>query len=132
MAVNQNGYVWIGKKCTFLGLPLSFTKYILDENKLITRKGFFNVEEDEVEIYRIYDKKLKLPFFQRLFGCGTIVLYVRGDHDTPEKVIQSVKNPRDVMNKIDKLINDHRDKYNIRGRDMTNPEYPNGEANHEI
>lgn len=132
MARNQDGYVWVGKKRTFLGLPLSFTKYILDENKLITRKGFLNVEEDEVEIYRIYDKKLKLPFFQRLFGCGTIVLYVRGDHDTPEKVIQSVKDPRDVMSKIDKLINEHRDKYNIRGRDMTNPEYPNSEGSHEI
>lgn len=110
-------YVWTDKKRTIFGLPISFTRYFLTETKFITRKGFLSVEEDELELYRIIDKKLVLPLGQRMFGCGSIVINVK-DVDTPVKEIKSVKAPRNVMNELDKYINICRDKYRIRGRDM--------------
>ncbi|HBI85655.1 MAG TPA: hypothetical protein DDX71_05135 [Ruminococcus sp.] len=109
-------YIWRDRKRTFLGLPWSFTVYHLTESKFITRTGFFNLSEDELDLYKVTDKKLELPFFQRLVGCGTIVLYVR-DTDTPEKRL-IVKHPRDVLAKIDKQIEQQRDRYNTRGRDL--------------
>ncbi|MCM1507215.1 MAG: PH domain-containing protein [Ruminococcus flavefaciens] len=112
-------YVWTDKKRTFLGLPLSFTRYFLTENKIITRKGFFNIEEDEMEIYKIDDKKMTFSFGQRIFGCGTIIIYSR-DRDTPTKEIKSIKNARKVSDMIDQYLNDVRDKYGIRGRDLIN------------
>lgn len=111
-------YIWSDKKRTIFGLPISFTRYFLTESKLITRSGFLNIEEDELELYRVTDKKLQMSFWQRLFRCGTLVLHVK-DTDTPIKIIQSVKAPRTVSELIDKQINLQRDKYNIRGRDMT-------------
>lgn len=63
------------------------------------------------------DKKLMLPLKQRIFGCGTIILYVR-DTDTPIKEIKSVKAPRKVLEQLDKYINIQRDRYRTRGRDM--------------
>lgn len=114
---NDFEYLWTDKKRTLFGLPLSFTRYFLTTEKLITRKGFLTIEEDECEIYRVTDKKLKLPFFQRLFKCGTIIVTVK-DVDTPVKELVSIKNPRAVMSLIDKQVNLQRDKYNIRGRDM--------------
>lgn len=120
MAKKQDefAYIWSDKKRTVFGLPISFTRYFLTETKLITRSGFLNIEEDELELYRVTDKKLQLSFWQRLFRCGTLVLHVK-DTDTPVKAIQSVKAPRVVSELIDKQINIQRDKYNIRGRDMT-------------
>ena len=42
-------YIWTDKKRTFLGLPLSFTRYILTEKKLITQTGFLSIHEDELD-----------------------------------------------------------------------------------
>ena len=110
-------YIWTDKKRTIFGLPISFTRYFLTKEKFITRKGFFTIVEDEFELYRVTDKKLRLPFFQRLFKCGTILLTVK-DVDTPIKDLTSVKKPREVLNLLDTHINIQRDRYNIRGRDM--------------
>lgn len=113
-------YIWTDKKRTIFGLPLSFTRYYLTETQFITRTGILTVEEDEIDIYRITDKKMKLPLFQRLFDCGSIILFSK-DVDTPEKEVRSIKNPRQVSDLITACINDQRDRFNIRGRDMMGP-----------
>ena len=117
MAKEEIQYVWSDKKRPLFGLPLSFTRYFLTETKFITRKGFLSLEEDELELYKVVDKKMQLPFGQRLFGCGTIVLYVK-DTDTPVKEVLSVKAPRRVAQLIDKYVDQQRDRFHIRGRDM--------------
>ncbi len=113
----QIDYVWSDKKRTIFGLPLSFTRYYLTENRVITREGFLNVKEDELEIYRIVDKSLSRSLWQRIFGCGTIILFCK-DADTPEKHIVSVKCPREVSDLIGSYVSQYRDRYAIRGKDM--------------
>ena len=76
--------LWTDKKRTFLGLPLSFTRYYLTDHQLITRVGFLSIKEDEIELYRIVDKRIEQTLLQRLFGCGTVIILSR-DEDTPEK-----------------------------------------------
>lgn len=117
MAKNEIDYVWTDKKRTLFGLPLSFTRYYLTRTKFITRAGLINVEEDEIDLYKIIDKSVKRPFFQRLFGCGTIIIHSK-DADTPTKEVKSIKSVRQVSNLIDKHMNNMRDRYGIRGRDM--------------
>ncbi len=126
MKKNEIPYVWTDKKRTLFGLPISFTRYFLTETKFITRTGFLSVDEDELDLYKITDKKIKRPFGQRLFGCGTIIIYSR-DTDTPTKEIRCVKNVRMVSDKIDLYLNQMRDKYGIRGRDLMNM-YDGGNA----
>jgi hypothetical protein len=46
-------YIWTDKKRTIFGLPISFTRYFLTEDKFITRKGFLSIEEDELDLYRV-------------------------------------------------------------------------------
>ncbi len=116
MAKIEYDYVWTDKK-RILGMPISFTRYILTEKKLITRKGFLSVSEDEVELYRVVDKSLKLPFGQRIFGCGTVVINCR-DTDTPVKEILAIKAPREFMKKLEENVDIQRDKYRTRGRDL--------------
>ncbi len=110
-------YIWTDKKRTFFGLPLSFTHYFLTETKFITRTGFLSIDEDEIDLYKITDKKLKIPFSQRLFKCGSIIIYSK-DTDTPQKEVRSIKTPRKVSELIERYVNAQRDKYGIRGRDM--------------
>lgn len=117
MAKLDYEYVWTDKKRTVFGLPISFTRYILTEKKLITRKGFLSITEDEIELYRVVDKSLRLPFGQRMFGCGTVVINCR-DTDTPVKEVISIKNPREFMKILEKHVDVQRDKYRTRGRDM--------------
>lgn len=108
--------IWTGKKC-ILGMPISFTRYILTETKLITKVGFLNIREDEIELYRVYDMSLQLPLGQRIVGCGTIKLLSK-DSDTPTKELKSVRRPRDAKRLIDAAVTVQRDKYYVRGRDM--------------
>lgn len=117
MKKDEIKYVWTAKKGTFLGLPLSFTRYFLTETKFITRTGVFSISEDEIDLYKIIDKKVRLPFLQRLVGCGSIIVYSK-DADTPSKEIHCIKNVRQVSELIDKHMNIMRDRYGIRGRDM--------------
>ena len=115
-------YIWTDKKRTFLGLPWSFTRYYITENKIVIRKGCFSVTEEEVDLYKITDKKLIFPLGQRMVGCATISMYAKGDADNPDIVFKCIKHPREVMKILDQQININRDKYDIRGRDM----YQNG------
>ncbi len=104
-------YLWTDKKRTLFGLPLSFTRYYLTESRLITRVGLLTVVEDELDIYRINDKKMELPLGQRLFGCGTIILFSK-DVEIHRKnccnIHSTIKNPRDVSDLITVLINEQR------------------------
>lgn len=114
--------IWTGKKC-ILGMPISFTRYILTDTKLVTKRGLFSITEDEVELYRVYDMALTLPFGQRIVGCGTLKLLSK-DSDTPTKELKSVKRPREAKRLIDEAVRVQRDKYYVRGRDMIGMNIP--------
>nr|WP_245339004.1 PH domain-containing protein [Paenibacillus shirakamiensis] len=86
-----------------MGLPISFTKYFVYEKRLVTRRGFLNVVEDELDFYKVLDKSITLPFWQRIFGCGSILLNV-ADVDTPIKELKSIKAPREVYSHIDNIV----------------------------
>ena len=109
--------LWTDKKRTFLGLPLSFTRYYLTDHQLITRVGFLSIKEDEIELYRIVDKRIEQTFFQRLFGCGTVIILSR-DEDTPEKHLVSIRHPQQVSKLIGNCVRERQgyDRCSICGR----------------
>ena len=115
--MDKSKYVWTGKPRNFLGLAINFTRYIITPEKIVTRKGFLNIKEDEILIYRVIDKRMELPLGQRVFGCGTIYLRAK-DSDTPEKALKKVRHPRALTEALDKLIEDAKLKYRVGGRDM--------------
>ena len=63
-------YLWRDRKRR-LGLPLSFTKYSLSEDRLFCETGLFNLKQDEVLLYRVRDLQLNMTLGQRIFGVGT-------------------------------------------------------------
>ncbi len=126
MAKIDYDYIWTEKKRTIFGLPLSFTRYILTEKKLITVTGFFSINEDEIELYKIADKSLQFPFWQRVFGCGTVTINCK-DVDTPTKIIKSIKGSRKFAELLEKNVDIQRDRYRVRGRDMIGADFDESE-----
>jgi uncharacterized membrane protein YdbT with pleckstrin-like domain len=100
-----------------MGLPLSFTRYYLQKDKLIHSEGFLFVREGEFMLYRVMDVEIKYSLIDRILGVGTIVLY-GADLSDNRFVISRVKNPRRVLNQINSLVEKERLKLGIKGKEL--------------
>lgn len=109
-------YLWSDRKRTIFGLPLSFTKYSLTEERLFIEQGFLNKREDEVRLYRIMDVSLTRSFGQRIFGVGTIHCS-SADKSMGDFDILSVKNPKEVKEQLSALIEAQRDAKKVINRE---------------
>lgn len=109
--------VWQCRSRNKFGLPFTLTKYILYENKLVIRHGIINVVEDEVELYKIKDKQVHINLLGRIFNYGTIYISASAVYNQ-ENCIKNIKSVRKVMQILEHYINEERDKYHVRGRDM--------------
>lgn len=109
--------LWKDRKRPIFGLPLSFTRYRLTEEKLLINTGFFSIKEEEIQLYRIMDVTLKCSLLQRIFNVGTIHC-CSGDKTTPEFDIKDVKNPSNVKELLSKNIEIQRDRKRISGREF--------------
>lgn len=94
MAFNGPQYLWADRK-RFLGMPLSFTRYALSEDRLFFSIGFLSVKDEEVLLYRVKDISVRRTLWQRLFGVGTIII-ASADKTTPTLHLINVKNPMEV------------------------------------
>ena len=100
-------FVWQDRKRTFLGLPWSFTRYFLKDEKLIIDTGFFSRNEEEIRLYRITDITLKRSLGERLFGLGTIHC-CSGDKTTPEFEIKRIKDSRKIKEMLSDMVEEER------------------------
>ena len=91
MAKSPIEYIWKDRK-RFMGMPLSFTRYGLSEDRLFLSVGFFNIKDDEVLRYRIRDITTKRNLWQRMFGVGTVTV-VSSDKTMPTLVLKNIKKP---------------------------------------
>ena len=112
-----NQYVWTDRKRTLFGLPLSFTTYKLTEEKLIIESGFLSKKEEEIRLYRIMDLTLNRPFFERIFGVGTIHCCT-ADKSTPEFNVSKIKNPREIKDLLSDMVEKQRDEKRITAREF--------------
>ena len=110
-------YVWQDRKRTFLGLPLSFTRYMMTEDRLFVEKGFLNSVLDEENLYRVRDVRVSRTLGQRLFGLGTVTVFST-DASNGETVLESIKHPIEVKEEIVRLVEAARKKHNIRASEM--------------
>lgn len=112
----ETSYIWKDRRRIIFGLPWTFTRYRLTENKLIIDTGFLNRKEEEIRLYRILDITLKRPFNQRLWGLGTVHLCT-ADKTTAEMDIKRIKNPREFKEMLSDLVERERNEKRIAGRE---------------
>ena len=109
--------VWKDTRRPIFGLPLSFTKYRLLEDKLLIDTGFLSTKQEEVKLYRIMDVTLNRTFIQRIFGVGTIHC-CSADKTTPEFDIKDIKKSFEVKEMTSKMVEEQRDKKRVSGREF--------------
>ena len=114
--------LWSDRKRGLFGLPWSFTKYVLTEEKLLINRGFLRQTEDEIRLYRIMDLSLNRSLFDRIDGVGTIHC-CSADRTAPEFDIKRVRNPRHVKDLISDLVEKQRIARGVTVREnmMRNP-----------
>lgn len=112
-------YLWKDRKRHF-GLPLSFTRYSLSEDRLFYSVGLLNIRDSEVILYRVRDIDTHRGLWQRLFGVGTITVY-SSDKSTPVLQLQNVKDPVFVKELIHKQVEENKSRARFRvGEVMSN------------
>ena len=79
------------KRTKLFALPICFTKYRINDDKLTITSGFLNITEDDAYMYKIQDVRLTRSFLERIFKIGTITCYT-GDTTHPELKLVHIKN----------------------------------------
>lgn len=109
--------IWKDRKRPFFGLPWSFTRYELTDQKLIINKGFLNVCEEEVRLYRFVDVTMTQTLGQRIFGVGNLHCETN-DRSSGNFVIELVENPRQVKEILSDAVEAERDRKRVSVREF--------------
>ncbi len=115
---NNIVYIWKDRK-RYFGMPISFTRYALSEDRLFLSQGFLNIKDDEILLYRVRDIDTSRNLWQRLFGVGTVVV-MSSDKSMPSLVLKNIKNPVDVKELIHEQVEEMKIRRRVRvGEIMT-------------
>ena len=105
-------YLWSDRRRR-LGLPLSFTRYQMSEDRLFLSEGFLNIRDDDILLYRVRDIDTRRNLWQRLFGVGTVTV-LSSDKTMPTLVLKNVKDPLFVKELIHKQVEEMKLKRRVR------------------
>lgn len=117
LPVEKHEIKWKDRKRIIFGLPWSFTRYRLTDDKLIVSTGIFSINEEEIRLYRIMDVTLKRSLGERLWGLGTIHL-CSSDKTTPEIDIKRVRQSADVKEMLSDMVEVARKKNRVSAREF--------------
>ena len=104
--------LWKDRK-RHLGLPLSFTRYQLSEDRLFVSVGFLNIKDDEVLLYRVRDIDTQRSLWQRIFGVGTVTV-MSSDKTMPTLVLKNIKDPLMVKELIHNQVEEMKIQRRVR------------------
>ena len=111
-------YIWKDRK-RYLGMPLSFTRYAISEDRLFLSTGLLTIKDEEVLLYRIRDIHTSRTLWQRIFGVGTVTV-LSSDKTMSNLVLKNVKDPIAVKELIHKQVEEMKIRRRVRlGEIMT-------------
>lgn len=87
------------KRWLFLGLPFTFTKYIIKEDMITVDTGLLKTVEHDCYMYKVQDVELSVSLMEKMFRLGTITCFT-GDTTHPKLVITHIRNARAVKDFI--------------------------------
>lgn len=115
--MKKNNLIWYDRKRLFCGLPWTFTKYGICQDRLFVETGLLNLKESEVRLYRILDVHLTRSFIQRIFGLGTIHID-SSDRDLKCFDIKNVRKSQDVKELISNAVERERREAKVSSREF--------------
>ena len=109
-------YLWKDRK-RILGLPITFIKYRMSEDRLFFETGFLNVRGEEILLYRIRDVSVTISFWQRFTGVGTVTVNA-ADTNVPLLSMRNIKQPREVKELIHAQVEKAKIAYRVHYTEM--------------
>lgn len=109
--MNHN-FIWKDRK-RFLGMPLSFTRYAISDDRLFLSVGFFSIKDEEVLLYRVRDISSSRSLWQRLFGVGTVTVS-SSDKSMPTLVLKNIKRPMEIKELLHRQVEDAKLRRRVR------------------
>ncbi len=121
--------IWKDRK-RWCGLPWSFTRYYIVQKsnrwtKLIIDKGLLHTNIEEINLFRVHDISVMQTFTNKFWGTGSLTIYAedessRTTDNNREGMTQiiRVKNPRQLRNLINELLEDDRRSRNVAVGEM--------------
>ena len=83
------------KRWLFLGLPFTFTKYVIKEDMITVDTGVCTKVENDCYMYKVQDVEHTASIWERMVGLGTIVCYT-GDTTHPKLLIEHIRNSKAI------------------------------------
>ena len=83
------------KRWLFLGLPFTFTKYVIKEDMITVDTGVLTKVENDCYMYKVQDVEHTASIWERMVGLGTIVCYT-GDTTHPKLLIEHIRNSKAI------------------------------------
>ncbi len=105
-------YLWKDRK-RYLGMPISFTRYSLSEDRLFLSVGLLSIQDDEILLYRVRDINTSRTLWQRLFGVGTVTV-LSSDKSMPTLMLKNVKDPVFVKELIHSQVEEMKIRRRVR------------------
>ena len=112
MGFSADKLIWSDRK-RYFGLPLSFTKYAISEDRLLQSSGILNLQYEEILLYRVRDISLSRSFGQRIFGVGSITV-TSSDKSRPVLVMHNVKDAAEVKELLHRPVEDMKIRRRVR------------------
>lgn len=112
MAFRGKQYIWKDRK-RYCGLPLSFTRYALSDDRLFQSVGCFNIRDDELLLYRIRDIITQRSLWQRLCGVGTVTV-ISSDKSQPTLVLKNIKKPLAFKELLHQNVEEMKERRRVR------------------
>ena len=112
----DTGILWKDRK-HFMWFPWSFTKYYIENERLMIQKGLLSTTLDETLLYRIVDVTMVQTLGGKIFGTGNLIIKAKVDA-TPGIILKNIKKPKEVRTLISNLVEESRQSRNIVGKEF--------------
>ena len=108
--------IWEDRK-HFMWFPWSFTKYYIENERLMIEAGLLKTTLDETLLYRIVDVTMVQTLTGKIFGTGDLIVKTKVDSN-PEIVLKNISEPKKVRSLLSELVEDSRQRKNVVGREF--------------
>ena len=87
------------KRWLFLGLPFTFTKYVIKEDIITVDTGLLKTVENDCYMYKVQDVQHSATLLEKIFRLGTVTCFT-GDTTHPQLLLVHIKNSKTIKDFI--------------------------------
>ena len=112
--VQEEKILWYDRKRILpFGLPWTFTKYTLTENRLLIKHGLMKEIEDEIRLYRCIDVTYTQNLWKKICKTGTVIVE-SSDNSMKIAELKHIKNADKIKDVISQTIETARKNANVK------------------